>query len=121
MGKSYFYGETWGNHATSVSDGLSGRIVAVSGSDPGSTFHYPGSIEVRLFDIRCTTNPTYGSILCVSSFGPAHTHKKWGLKNQNFRFSKFHHFRFEFFHFFGRSSVTNGYNPEIFSALITPR
>ena len=44
-----------GNHATSVSDGLSGRIVAVSESDPGSTFHYPGSIEVRLFDIRCTT------------------------------------------------------------------
>ena len=44
-----------GNHATSVSDGLSGRIVAVSGSDPGSTFRYPGSIEVRLFDIRCTT------------------------------------------------------------------
>ena len=54
-GKNYFYGETWRNHATSVSDGLSGRIVAVSGSDPGSTFRYPGSIEVRLFDIRCTT------------------------------------------------------------------
>ena len=29
--------------------------------------------------------------------------------------------RFEFFHFFGRSSVTTWYNPEIFSALITPR
>ena len=55
MGKNYFYEKIWGNHATSVSDGLSGRIVAVSGSDPGSTFHYPGSIEVRLFDIRCTT------------------------------------------------------------------
>ena len=50
MGKKLFL---WGNHATSVSDGLSGQIVAVSGSDPGSTFHYPGSIEVRLFDIRC--------------------------------------------------------------------
>ena len=52
MGKNYFYEKIWGNHATSVSDGLSGRIVAVSGSDPGSTFRYPGSIEVRLFDIR---------------------------------------------------------------------
>ena len=59
MGKSYFYGETWGNHATSVSDGLSGRIVAVSGSDPGSTFRYPGSIEVRLFDIRCAPSFTF--------------------------------------------------------------
>ena len=55
MGKNYFYEKIWGNHATSVSDGLSGRIVAVSGSDPGSTFRYPGLIEVWLFDIRCTT------------------------------------------------------------------
>ena len=66
-----------GNHATSVSDGLSGRIVAVSGSDPGSTFRYPGSIEVRLFDIRCTTSRKMAELTAAELFFTFHKILNW--------------------------------------------